>query len=173
MKGCLAFVLVLASACSGDSLSLYVERQPASLTAATDEGWVAGSALAIAEPGSFTFPQPVSIRVMLIDPDAVPADDETRVEPELVSTAKATVYGEGAGTITSNITCQPTFCEAEVTLASTGLAVLQLTAQNADGEESDCFYYGVYEDADPAAAGAALRADAEAAQTDCLNDLLD
>lgn len=173
MKGWSFVALALAtSACSSDSQSIRIERQPSTLAAATADGWVAGSAVIIGELGAFSFPQPVSIRVTLVDRDAEETA-EMPAEPKLVSMAKATVFGDGVGEITENITCQPDHCEVELMLSGVGLTMLQLTAQNTDGEEADCFYYGVYEEPDPVAAGDVHRDAAEADEQACERDLFD
>jgi hypothetical protein len=170
-----ALALALAAtACSSDSQSIRIERQPASLGATKSDAWVEGSAVVVGQTGSFSFPQPVSIRITLIDRDAVEAETEDMpAEPKLITRSQVTVFGDGTGEVTENVTCQPTYCTAEVTLSGLGLTLLQLSAQNTDGEESDCFYYGVYEEADPAAAGDAHREAAEADQAECQRDLFD
>lgn len=173
MKGWSFVALALAiGACSSDSQSIRIERQPSTLAAAQADGWVTGSAIIIGEPGAFSFPQPVSIRITLVDRDAEETA-EMPSEPKLVSMAKATVFGDGVGEISENVTCQPDHCEAELTLNGIGLTMLQLTAQNTEGEEADCFYYGVYEEADPVAAGDVHREAAEADEAACERDLFD
>lgn len=158
-------VVVLASACASDDTSIRIERQPTTLASVTDDAWLAGGALLVGAPGSFSFPQPVAIRVTLVDRRAAV------IEPKLVSMAKLTVFGDSVATITKNIVCQPTYCEAELSVADFGDSMLQVTATGKDGEESDCFYYGVHEDADPAAASPALHEAIEAKQHDCQADL--
>ncbi len=165
MRACLA--LLVASACSGNDARIRIERQPSTLAAATDDGWVAGGALLVAAPGSFSFPQPVAVRITLVDLDA------EMPEPELISTAKLTVFGEGVAEITENLTCQPTYCEAELSITAEGDAMLQAVATGKDSEGSDCFYYAVHEDPDPSAASPALYDAIEAKQHDCQADLFD
>lgn len=166
MRACLA-LLVFAAACSSGDLTIRIERQPTTLANATADGWVAGGALLVAAPGSFSFPQPVSLRITLVDPDA------EMPEPQLISSGKLTVFGEGVAEISENLTCQPTYCEAELTITAAGDAMLQAIAQGKDNEGSDCFYYGVHEDADPTAASPALYDAIEAKQQDCQRDLFD
>lgn len=166
MRACLA-LLVAASACSSNDASIRIERQPTTLAAATDDGWIAGGALLVAAPGSFTFPQPVAVRITLVDRDA------EMPEPELISTATLTVFGEGVAEITQSLTCQPTYCEAQLSVTAAGDAMLQAEALGKDGEGRDCFYYAVHEDADPTAASPALYEAIEAKQHDCQRDLFD
>ena len=167
MRACLLLVATWAAACSSNDLQIRIERQPTTLAAATADGWVAGGALLVAAPGSFSFPQPVALRITLVDPDA------EMPEPELVSMGKLTVFGEGVAEITENLTCQATYCEAELTITVAGDAMLQAIATGKDNEGSDCFYYGVHEDADPAAASPGLYEAIEAKQQDCQRDLFD
>ncbi len=165
---------LVAAGCSSDAQSIRIERQPSTLAAAKPDAWVPGSAIIIGQPGSLSFPQPVSIRIKLVDREAAEAETEDMpVEPELVTRATAAIFGDAVGEITDNVSCQPTYCDAEVTLSGFGLTVLQVSAQNTEGEEGDCFYYGVYEESDPAAAGDAHREAAEAAQAECQRDLFD
>lgn len=167
-----AALVVVLGACAGDNASIYIERQASTLADATDDGWVAGGAVLVGAPGTFSFPQPVSLRISLVDPDADP-DAEEPAAPMLVSMSKLTIFGEAVAEITENVVCQPTYCEAELTVADFGQTMLQVTAENADADEVDCFYYAIYESDDPSGATEGYRATAEADQTDCLNDLLD
>jgi hypothetical protein len=168
MRACLALLAVTwASACSSGDLAIRIERQPTTLAKATTDGWVAGGAVLVAAPGSFSFPQPVALRITLVDPDA------EMPEPGLVSRGKLTVFGDGVAEISENLTCQPTYCQAELTITAPGDAMLQAIATGKDNEGSDCFYYGVHEDADPAAASPAPYDAIEAKQRDCQRDLFD
>lgn len=166
MRACVAVVLL--AACAGDSTTLRVERQPATLDDTTDDAWLAGGVVLVGEPGAFTYPQPVSVRVSLVERDVEMA------EPKLISrTTIAAFDDEGTFEITRNPVCQPTHCEAELRLNASGVAMLQVTATGKDGDEVDCFYYAVYEDADPAGATAARYDEIEVKQRDCLQALLD
>jgi hypothetical protein len=168
---CLAVAFTLV-ACAGDTSTIHIERQASTLATATEDGWVAGGAVLVGAPGTFTFPQPVSLRITLVDPDADPMAEEPP-EPMLVSMSKLTIFGEAVAEITENVTCQPTYCEAELTVADFGQTMLQVTATNPDADEGDCFYYAIYESDDPASAGESYRTTAEADQNECLQDLFD
>ena len=167
MRAVRAFAVFASAACASDNTSIRIERQPTTLAAASDDAWLAGGTVLVGAPGSFSFPQPVALRITLVDPNA-----EMPVAA-LVSMSKLTVFGDGVGVITKNVTCQPTYCEAELSITDAGDSMLQVTATGKDGEKGDCFYYGVHEDADPAAASPALYKAIEAKQRDCQQDLID
>lgn len=171
----LALTSAVASAgCSDTQTLIRIERQPTTLAAATDDGWVAGGAVLVGGPGTFSFPQPLALRISLIDPEAAPpAEGEEPPPPRLVSIATLTLFGTAAAEITDGIVCQPTYCEAELSVLQSGTTMLQITAKNPDADRRDCFYYAVYEDADPAGAGTALREQVEAQQRDCEAKLFD
>jgi hypothetical protein len=166
MRTLLLLAVLAAGACSDDNTVLLVERQPSALSAATADGWTPGSAVVVAAPGSLTFPQPIAIRISIVDR----TQDEPMPQP--IGTGMLGSYGVSP-VITVPFSCQPTFCDAELQLSEQGSIIVQLSATGPDGTETDCFYYGVYEDADPASATATHREELETEQRRCLSNALE
>ena len=69
--------------------------------------------------------------------------------------------------VTTEPTCMQNFCTAELTVAAQGSSFLTIEADGPDGKQTDCFYYAIYEDADPAAAAEMHRTELEAKQDAC------
>lgn len=172
MKVCLGLVVALAACTQDEDLDIRVERQSATLATATESGWTTGSTVLVATPGTFTFPQPLSLRISMIDSKV---DVEEGATPTLLTISRTTMaqYEAGPFEIVSEPVCQPTYCEAELSITDFGRSMLELTVVGTDGTEPDCFYFGVYEDADPTTASIALRDEAEEQQGECKVRLLD
>lgn len=154
-------------ACSDDTTTMRIERQPAPLASATDDGWLPGSAVLVAAPGSLEFPQPLSLRITLVDPS------QETPEPKPISKGSLALFGDTTASVPISLTCQPTYCDAQLELAEQGSVLVQLDATGKDGSETECFYYGIYEDPDPASVTAMYRDDLEAQQRTCLSDALE
>jgi hypothetical protein len=168
MKGCLA-VLLLA-ACTTTNPTVHVERQSSPLASATSDGWIAGSAVVVGAPGTFVFPQALSLRILLVDRDEEPGDDGTRA-PLSVQSATVTAYGDSSFDVVTPPDCEPSACAAELRITGFGTNVIQIVATGEGGAHTACVYFGVHEDADPDAASAGLRDEAEAEQAACKQSL--
>lgn len=152
-------VLLLLAGCTTENPDLVIERQPTALAQATDAGWQRGSVILAGEPGAFTFPQPVSLRITIVD-------DATLDTPtaELIARPMLAVPGAGQATVTLEPVCQPTYCTAEISITGAGESMLAIEASGPSGGERDCFYYAVVDttvDVD------ALKAELETRQRDC------
>jgi hypothetical protein len=152
-------MVLLLGACATENPDLVIERQPAPLAQVTDAGWKRGSVIIAAEPGTFAFPQPLSLRITIVD-------DATLETPtaELISRGAIELAGSGAAEVTTPPVCQPTFCTAEVSITAMGEAMLAITADGPAGGERDCFYYATV---DTSADTDALRATLETRQREC------
>jgi len=151
--------LVLLVGCTSEVRSLVIERQPSALAQATDSGWTHGSAILTGEPGIFTFPQPVSLRVSAVD--------DFRAEmPKQVAISQATVapYGSGELAVTVEPTCDAMTCTAELSLTASGSGMVAIHANAAGEPVRACFYYAVV---DTSTDTMALQARLEASQEDC------
>lgn len=160
--------VALVPACTTDSdPDVRVERQTSTLDEANASAWAKGGAVLVAVPGTFTFPQPLSLRISIVDNLVL---DEEMVPTQLrITGATLGPYASEPTqlTITSQPTCAANFCSAELEVAAQGSSFLTIEADGPDGKQTECFYYGIYEDADPEAAGATHRTELEAKQRDC------
>src|SRR5690606_11738531 len=107
-------LLATIAACTSTDLDVRVERQSSTLAQASADGWTPGGAVLVGAPGTFAFPQPLALRVMLVDGDATVAEGEAP-EPLLISDVTLGVHG-GAFEIVQSPVCQPTYCEAELSI---------------------------------------------------------
>jgi hypothetical protein len=164
MKGCLA--LVLLAACTTSNPTVHVERQSSPLASVTSDGWVAGSAVVVGGPGTFVFPQALSLRILLVDRDEDPGEDVART-PLSIQSAAVTAYGDSSFDVVTPPACEATECTAELRITGFGTSLFQIAATGEGGSHAACGYFGVHEDADPTTASAALRDQAEAAQAAC------
>lgn len=153
-------VLLLLAGCASDNPDLVIERQPGTLARATEDGWKRGSVVLTGDPGSFTFPHSVALRITIVD-DAT-SEMPTR---QPISSANVEVVGTGQGTVAVAPVCDAMACTAEIAIAGAGETMLAVTADGPEGGERDCFYYAVVVDANVDAA--ALHADLETRQHDC------
>jgi len=162
MKRRLLTLLVVASplaACGTENPDLVVERQPSPIEQASDTGWKRGSVILAGEPGTFTFPQAVSLRFTVVDNAAAEMPKAL-----LVSQGKVEPFGTVQLEVSVAATCQPMECTGELSVTAAGTSMVAIEATGPNGVERACFYYAVV-DADTDTD--ALRADLEAQQQDC------
>jgi len=166
MRSCAACFVVLLAACATRSdPDVRVERQAAAFDDIKAANWVEGGAVLVALPGTFTFPQPVSLRISVIDSKELTADG---VPTQLaVMTASVGVYDQGPIEIARQPACQQNYCTAELRVNAQGAGILTIITNGVAGTQKDCFYYGIYEDADPAAAGTMYQTQLEKQQSAC------
>jgi hypothetical protein len=88
-----------------------------------------------------------------------------------VQSAAVTAYGDSSFDVVTPPDCEPSACTAELRITGFGTNVIQIVATGDGGSRAACVYFGVHEDADPAAASVALRDDAEAEQAACKQSL--
>ena len=164
----LAALAALVPACTTDSdPDVRVERQTSTLDEADTAAWAKGGAVLVGLPGTFTFPQPLSLRISIVDNLVL---DEEMVPTQLrITGATLGPYGSEPTqlTVTTQPTCAANFCSAELQVAAQGSSFLTIEADGPDGKQTECFYYGIYEDADPTTAGETHRTELEAKQSDC------
>jgi hypothetical protein len=165
------FVPALLVACTDDGdPDIRIERQSSTLAEAKDVNWSTGGAVLAAQPGSFAFPQPLALRISLVDSKAI---DENGVAAQLALQSVAlAAFGTGTFEIATEPTCQENYCEAELRITAAGSSMLTVEATGA-ASEGDCFYYAIIEDAAPETAGAALRTELETRQRECYASLFD
>jgi hypothetical protein len=161
-------VAALLPACTTDSdPDARVERQTSKLDDINAAGWQEGGAVLVGLPGTFQFPQPLSLRISIVD--NLVLDEE--MTPTQLRITSATLGEYGAEPTQLSVVTQPTcaanFCSAELSVAASGSSFLTIEADGPDGKQTECFYYAIYEDADPATAGATHRTELEAKQRDC------
>ena len=167
MRLLLAAALLLPACTDTSNPDLRTERQTATLANANTNAWVEGGAVLVGQPGTFAFPQPLSLRISIVDSLMKDADG---VPKQLkITSATLAPYNMDGGdlTVKTNPTCAANFCTAELVVSAQGSGVLTIQADGPDGKQNDCFYFGVYEDADPTTAGAMYRTELEKKQKDC------
>jgi hypothetical protein len=144
-----------------------VERQTSTLDDASAANWQEGGAVLVGLPGTFQFPQPLALRISIVD-NHVP-DEETPPTQLRITSATLGQYGTEPTqlTVTTQPTCAANFCTAELSVAASGSSFLTIEADGPDGKQTECFYYAIYEDADPTTAGETHRSELEAKQRDC------
>lgn len=164
MKRCLVLAVVIAGCTTDFDPDVRVERQNATAATASADGWTEGGAVLVGEPGTFVFPQPLSLRMSIVDSKDVDADG---VKKQLTITS-ASVEPVGAGTVevVGMPACQQNYCIAELRVLAAGASMLEVAGTGPDGTQHECIYYGIYEDADPAV-GTTHRAELEAQQSEC------
>ena len=159
---------LLVSACADTSdPDVRIERQSTTLADASTSAWTEGGAVLVAAPGTFQFPQPLSLRISIIDNKMLDADGApTQLK---ITSATLAPYGTDASelTIKSQPTCQQNFCSGELQVEGQGESLLTIEAEGDGGKQQDCFYFAVYEDADPTTAGAMYQTELEKKQKDC------
>jgi len=164
---CALTLAALVPACTTDSdEDVRVERQASTLDNASTAGWTEGGAVLVALPGTFSFPQPLSIRISVIDSKML---DEEMVPTQLrISGATVALYGADSQlTVKAQPTCAANFCTAEFEVAAQGASMLQVEADGPDGKLNECFYYGIFEADDPNTAGTTHRTELEKQQREC------
>ena len=165
---CALAVAALVPACTTDSdPDARVERQTSTLDNANAAGWSEGGAVLVGVPGTFSFPQPLSLRISIVDnliPDEGGAPTQLRI-----TAATLGQYGSESSqlTVTTPPTCAANFCTAELEVAAQGSSFLTIEADGPDGKQTECFYYAIFEADDPVAEGTARRTELEAKQRDC------
>ena len=167
MRVLLAAALLLA-ACTDTSIpGLRTERQTATLADAKATSWIEGGAVLVAVPGTFSFPQPLSLRISVVDSEKL---DANMMPTQLkISSATLAPYNNDAGVLTvkTDPACAQNFCAAELVVSAQGSGILVIQSDGPDGKFNDCFYYGVYEADDTTAAGEMYRTELEQKQRDC------
>lgn len=167
MRTRIAAALLLLGACTTDTdPDARIERQSTTLADANASAWKEGGGVLVAVPGTFTFPQPLSLRISIVDnkvPDADGAPTQLTIK-----TATLAPY-ESAATleVVSAPTCSQNFCSAEFKVTGLGESMLTVSADGPDGKQNDCFYFAMYEETDPVTAGTTHRTELEAKQSDC------
>jgi len=161
MKRRLLFLLAASplAACGTGNPDLVVERQPAPIAQVSDAGWKRGSVILAGEPGTFTFPQAVSLRFTVVD-DAT-AEMPTQLG---VSQGKVEPFGAVQLEVSAAATCESMQCTAELSVTAPGSSMVAIEATGPEGSERACFYYAVV---DAGTDTDALRANLEAQQQDC------
>ncbi len=160
-------VLPVLAGCTSVELDVRVQRQSASLASIDEGAWRDGSIVQVGLPGSFTFPQPLALRLSLADRSA---DGEMPV-PLAVNRAMIAAYGDAAFEIIAGPTCGAVSCDAELLLSGSGTSMFSVTLTGPDGVASDCAYVAMFEDPDPTTVSESLRADVETHQTTCVTSL--
>lgn len=164
MKTCFVLAACLAGCTTDFDPDVRVERQAATAATASAADWTEGGAVLVGEPGTFVFPQPLALRMSIVDSKSVDSDGEK--QQLRIESASVELVGAGQLEIVSTPTCQQDYCIAELRVLATGASMLGVAGTGPDGTQHECIYYGIYEDADPAV-GATHRAELEAQQAEC------
>lgn len=161
-----ACVLLLAACTTESDPDARIERQSTTLEDANAQAWAEGGAVLVAVPGTFSFPQPLSLRISIVDHKVL--DAEMAPTQLTIKSATLTPY-ESAATLetVSAPTCSQLFCTAELKVTGLGESMLTVSAEGPEGTQNECFYFGVYEDSDPVTAGASYRTTLEDKQAEC------
>jgi hypothetical protein len=161
-----AGLLVLGACTTESDPDLRIERQSAALADVNAAAWAEGGAVLVAQPGTFAFPQPLSVRLSIVDSKALDADGAPTALK--IETAKLTAYESATNVeVVSQPTCSQAFCTAELSVTSAGASMFTVSADGPDGMQNDCFYFGVFEEADPVTAGTAHQTELEMKQSEC------
>jgi hypothetical protein len=158
-------VLVVVGACNAADPDVRFERQASALADANDADWQIGGAVFVGTAGTFAFPQHVALRISLVDSNTTDADGAATALP--IETVSLELYGQSSGDISVEPTCDALACTAELLVLEAGITTLQVVATGPSDTEGDCFYYAVYEDADPEGIRAVLQSGAEETQSKC------
>lgn len=164
MRSCLVVAVVLAGCATDFDPDIKVERQAATVASASATDWAEGGAVLVGEPGTFLFPQPLSLRISIIDSKSL--DPDGNKEQLRIQSASVELVGSGQVEVVSTPTCQENYCVAELSVLAAGASMLKVAGTGPDGTQRDCIYYGIYEDADPAV-GTTHRAELETQQAEC------
>lgn len=167
MRTRIAACVLLLGACATDSdPDLRIERQDTTIADADVNAWKEGGAVLVALPGTFDFPQPLSLRLSIVDSKLL--DEEGTPTQLTIKTATLSPY-ESAATleVVTAPSCSQKFCTAELKVTGLGESMMTISADGPDGTQNDCFYFGVYEESDPVTSGTAHRTELEAKQSDC------
>ena len=164
--GIAAGLLVLGACTTESDPDLRIERQATTLADANAAAWTEGGAVLVAVPGTFSFPQPLSLRLSIVDSKML--DAEMAPTQLKIQHASLTAY-ETATTleVVSQPTCSQNFCTAELSVTGTGASMFTISADGPDGEQNDCFYFGVFEETDPVTSGTAHQTELETKQSEC------
>ncbi|HUS31196.1 MAG TPA: hypothetical protein VMZ53_21950 [Kofleriaceae bacterium] len=162
-----AALLLTAAACTDDSdPDVRVERQVATLDDASAAAWSQGGAVLVGVPGTFAFPQPLSLRISIVDNKQL--DEEMSPTQLKITSATLATYGDASElTVKTQPSCAANFCSAELEVSAQGASMLTIEADGPDGKQTECFYYAIYEADDPATAGATYRTELETKQREC------
>src|SRR3954462_6113637 len=80
MRTC-ALLAMLLGACASDSdPDVHIERQSATVASANAASWAEGGAVLVGVPGTFSFPQPLSLRISVVDSNKL---DENGIPAQL------------------------------------------------------------------------------------------
>ena len=155
--------LVLLVGCTEENPYMRVERQSATLDEATAVGWSPGSALIVAQPGTFTFPQPLSVRFTIVSEEV----DATSGLPTPLAITMGAIepFGSGPMEITTPATCEGMQCTAQLNITAAGSSMVHISANGPNGAERECFYYSLVEGA--GVDTMTLRDELETQQQDC------
>jgi hypothetical protein len=161
-----AGLLVLGACTTESDPDLRIERQSTTLADANAAAWAEGGAVLVAQPGTFSFPQPLSVRLSIVDSEVL--DAEGAPTALKIQTAKLDAYESATSIeVVSQPTCSQTFCMAELSVKSTGASMFVVSAEGPEGTQNDCFYFGAFEETDPVTAGAAHQTELETKQSEC------
>ncbi|NVB81548.1 MAG: hypothetical protein HOV81_24350 [Kofleriaceae bacterium] len=163
MKSCLVLAVALAGCATDFDPDVRVERQAATAATAAADGWTEGGAVLVGEPGTFVFPQPLSLRMSIVDSK----DVVDGVKKQLtIASASVELVGSGTVEVVGTPSCQQNYCIAELRVLAAGASMLKVAGTGPDGTQRECIYYGIYEDADPAV-GTVHRDELETQQSKC------
>jgi hypothetical protein len=167
MRSLLLVACVLAACADTSDPDMRVERQAATIADVKGSNWLEGGAVLVGAPGTFSFPQPLSVRISVVDSKQLDANGNPK-QMQIRMASVATYGMDGELEILTQPTCTANYCTAELRVVAQGSSMLTLQAMGPGLEtQDDCFYYGVYEDADPATVGAQHQMELEAQQADC------
>ena len=151
--------LLLLAACSTENPDLVVERQASPVAQATSDGWKRGSVILAGDPGAFSFPQSVALRLTIVDNAAAEMP-----KPLAITSGAVAPFGSGVVEVAVAPTCSEMQCTAELRVTGAGSSMVAIDATGANGDERQCFYYAVV---DAGTDTDALRAQLEQQQQDC------
>ena len=134
-----ALVILVVAACTERNPRLVFERQALALAQTTEGGWSKGGAVVVGDPNTFTFPQPLSIRMKVVDSETNP---DAPIELN-VSGAAMMPYGTGPFEIAVAPVCEATACTAQLSISEQGASMVHVSVDSPDGTEVDCFYYAL------------------------------
>jgi hypothetical protein len=166
MRTRIAATVLLLGACTTDTdPDVRIERQSATLADANAAAWAEGGAVLVADPGTFAFPQPLSIRISIVDSKVL--DAEGAPTQLTIKTATLAAYETATNLeVVKAPACSQNFCTAELEVTGAGASMLSITADGPEGTQNDCFYFGVYEDSNPTV-GTTHQAELEDKQSEC------
>src|SRR6478752_2271017 len=115
MRIAVALVLLLGACTTDSDPDVRVERQSTTIAAASSASWAEGGAVLVGVPGTFSFPQPLALRISVVDKKKLDASGA----PTQLKITSATIATYGASTelsVVSPPTCAANFCTAELSV---------------------------------------------------------